>query len=100
RNNLAVALTSTEDGRFGFRCDPTALLARHEKTTDEGVVDFLFGVFLQGDVPAASRDKLLAYLTTAKATKYPAYWTAEDVTNHRRGAVTHLVLTLPEFQLG
>ena len=99
RNNLALALTSTEDARFGRRCDPAALLARHGKTDDADVVDFLLGVFLQNDVPAAARGKLLDYLAAAKATKVPVYWTADDVANHRLRAVAHLVLTLPEFQL-
>jgi uncharacterized protein (DUF1800 family) len=99
RNNLALALTGADDPRFGRRCDPAALLARHGKTKDAEVVDFLLGVFLQGDVPAASRDRLLDYLDRAKAVRHPAYWSAEDVAGHRTRAAAHLVLTLPEFQL-
>ena len=99
RNNLALALTATEDIRFGRRCDPAALLARAGKQADEEVVDFLLGVFVQGDVPAASRDRLLDYLAKSRATKYPTYWSADDVAGHRARAVAHLVLTLPEFQL-
>ena len=68
-------------------------------TGDEKQVDFLLGLFLQGDVPAAARDKLLGYLTTAKGVKYPAYWSADDVANRRTRALAHLVLTLPEYQL-
>jgi uncharacterized protein (DUF1800 family) len=100
RNNLALAITSTEGTAFGTRCDPGRLLANHGKKTDEEIVDFLLGVFLQGDVPAESRSKLLDYLKQAKATKFPVYWAPDDVTNHRVRAVAHLVLTLPEFQLG
>jgi uncharacterized protein (DUF1800 family) len=99
RNNLALALTSTEDTRFSTRCDPAALLARHGKKTDAEVVEFLLGVFVQNDVPPESRAKLMEYLATAKTTKYPAYWAKEDVENHRLRAVAHLVLTLPEFEL-
>jgi uncharacterized protein (DUF1800 family) len=99
RNNLALALTSTADPRFGNRCDPAAALSRHGAKTDEEVVRFLLNVFLQGDAPAASREKLLAYLAQAGRTKRPIYWTADDAANHRLRAVTHLVLTLPEFQL-
>jgi hypothetical protein len=99
RNNLALALTSTDDPRFGNRCDPADLLAKHAAKSDKERVDFLLGLFLQGDVPAAARDKLLDYLKTAKDVKYPAYWSADDVANHRTRAVTHLVLTLPEYQL-
>lgn len=99
RNNLALALTSTEDARFGSRCDPADLLAKHKATTNEEKVDFLLDLFLQRDVPAAARGKLLDYLKTAKTVKYPVYWTEDDIANHRTRAVTHLVLTLPEYQL-
>jgi uncharacterized protein (DUF1800 family) len=99
RNNLALALTSTEDVRFSDRCDPARTLATHGAKADTEAVRFLLDVFLQGDVPDAARDKLLDYLKTAKTVKYPAYWTAADVANHRARAVAHLVLTLPEFQL-
>ena len=99
RNNLALALTSTTDGRFGRRCDPAAALERHGAKTDEEVVGFLLGTFLQGGVPPEAREKLLGYLDQAKRTRHPIYWTPDDVQNHRLRAVTHLVLTLPEFQL-
>ncbi len=99
RQNLALALTSTEDDRFGSRCDPVRLLAAHGKAADADVVDFLLGVFLQGDVPAASRARLLDYLAKGKDARRPAYWTADDAASHRLRAVTHLVLTLPEYQL-
>jgi len=99
RNNLALALTSTEGIGFGSQCDPAKLLAKHGKAGDAEVVDFLLGIFLQGDVPVESRKKLLDYLKMAKAAKFPVYWTADDVKNHRYRAVAHLVLTLPEFQL-
>jgi uncharacterized protein (DUF1800 family) len=99
RNNLALGLTSTDSVPFGTRCDPAGLLAKHGKKSDEEAVDFLLGVFLQGDVPAESRSRLLDYLKQTRTTKYPVYWTPDDVANHRFRAVTHLVLTLPEFQL-
>ncbi len=99
RNNLALALTSTDDPRFARRSDPATLLARHGKTQDGAAVDFLLGVFLQGDVPAASRDRLLEYLDRAKTVRTPGYWSAADAAGHRVRAVTHLVLTLPDFQL-
>ena len=99
RQNLALGLTSTEDNRFGRRCDPVALFARHGKTTDEEIVDFLLELFLQSDVPAESRSRLLEYLAKARGAAAPAYWTPDDAANHRLRAVAHLVLTLPEFQL-
>jgi uncharacterized protein (DUF1800 family) len=99
RQNLALALTSTEDARFGRRCDPVAVLKKHSRETDEEVVDFFLGVFLQNDVSADARTKLLDYLASSRKAKYPVYWTDEDAANHRLRTAAHLTLTLPEFQL-
>jgi hypothetical protein len=99
RQNLSLAICSTEDPRFGLRCDPAALARRHGKKADEEVVDFFLGLFLQGDVPAESRARLLGYLRKARARKVPVYWTPEDASDHTVRTVCHLALTLPEFQL-
>jgi uncharacterized protein (DUF1800 family) len=99
RNNLALALTSTENVEFAARCDPARVLTRHGVREDVEAVQWLIDVFLQGDVPDAAREKLLSYLTTARTVRYPVYWTPNDIANHRTRAVAHLVLTLPEFQL-
>jgi hypothetical protein len=99
RQNLALALTSTADARFGRRLDPAPLLRRREARTSEQQVDFLLRVFLQGDVPAASRDRLLQYAANAERQTYPAFWTADDAANQRARTLCHLVLCLPEVQL-
>jgi hypothetical protein len=99
RQNLALALTSTEDPRFGRRTDPAALLRKYGKQSGEECVDFFVRLFLQGDVPPASRSRLLDYERQARRESVPVYWTAGDVDDHRVRTLCHLVLTLPEFQL-
>jgi len=99
RNNLALALTSTENVQFADRCDPARVLTRYGVRDDADAVRWLIDVFLQGDVPDTAREKLLDYLMTARTVRYPVYWTPTDIANHRTRAVAHLVLTLPEFQL-
>jgi hypothetical protein len=99
RQNLALALTSTNDARFGRRLDPAPLLRRHEAASNEQKVDFLLRLLLQGDVPAASRDRLLQYAADAERQSYPVYWTEQDAANHRTRTLCHLVLCLPEYQL-
>ncbi|VTS07232.1 DUF1800 domain-containing protein [Tuwongella immobilis] len=99
RQNLALAMTSTEDTRFGRRCDPSQLVRKHAKSSDTEIVDFLLDLFLQGDVPPESRQQLLGYLANATKQKPPVYWTQDDVASHRIRAVCHLVLALPVFQL-
>jgi hypothetical protein len=63
------------------------------------VVDFLLSVFLQHDVPATAKNKLLAHLAESAKAKPPAFWTSDEVAAHRVRTVAHLVLTLPEVQL-
>jgi uncharacterized protein (DUF1800 family) len=99
RQNLALALTSTEDLRFGRRTDPVSLVQKHKRNTDAEQVDFFLRLFLQSDVPAESRDRLLDYARRAHKQPVPVYWTADDAAAHRVRTLCHLVLTLPEFQL-
>jgi uncharacterized protein (DUF1800 family) len=98
RQNLTLALTSTEDARFGRRTDPAALAKKHGKKGPE-LVDFFLKLFLQDDVPAESRAKLEEYQKHAEKQTYPVYWTKEDAEDHRVRSLCRLVLTLPEFQL-
>ena len=99
RQNLALALTSTVDDRFGRRTDPAELARRHNRRSDAEQVDFFLRLFLQGDVPAASRTRLLDYARNAHNNTVPVYWTAQDAADQRVRSLCHLVLTLPEFQL-
>jgi uncharacterized protein (DUF1800 family) len=99
RQNLALALTSTEDPRFGRRTDPAELLRKHGQTSAEEAAEFFLRLFLQGDVPAASRARLLEYEQHSRREKVPVYWTAQDADDHGVRTLCHLVLTLPEFQL-
>lgn len=99
RQNLALALTSTADTRFGRRCDPAVLARKYGKKTDEELVAFFLDVFLQGDVTKEAKEKLLQYQRGANKIKVPVFWTAEDATDSRVRSLCHLVLTQPEFQL-
>jgi uncharacterized protein (DUF1800 family) len=97
RQNLALALTQTTDARFGTRCDPAKLLMGVK--TDEEIVTRLLDLFLQNDVTPETREQLLTYLRTSQKATRPLTWSAADATAHRLRTATHLVLTLPEFQL-
>jgi uncharacterized protein (DUF1800 family) len=99
RQNLALALSSTEDARFGARTDPAAMARKYNKKGDDELVDFFLRLFMQGDVPADSRARLLDYQKKSHKRKVPVYWTTQDAADHRVRALCHLVLTLPEFQL-
>jgi uncharacterized protein (DUF1800 family) len=99
RQNLALALTSTEDVRFGKRLDPAELAKKYGRDTQDQALALFEDVFLQGDLPAESRHRLEDYARQGKGDKLPVYWTREDATKHRVRSLCHLVLTQPEFQL-
>ncbi|MGL4553486.1 MAG: DUF1800 domain-containing protein, partial [Gemmataceae bacterium] len=99
RQNLALAFTSTEDGRFGTRLDPAAVAAKHGKAADDELVTFFLTLFLQDDVPAESRSRLREYAASSRKVKTPVFWTARDAAEQRVRSLCHLVLTLPECQL-
>ena len=90
RQNLALALTSTEDARFGRRSDPAALLAeaRQARPTRE-VVDFFLDLFLQGDVPADARERSCSTTWTDREGREVPGRTGPPTTppNHRVRAV-------------
>ncbi len=99
RQNLALALTSTTDDRFGRRTDPARLARGRNLHKDEEVIDFFLKLFLQDDVGAEARGRLLAYARQAKNQPAPVFWSRDDTDNQRTRALCHLVLTMPEFQL-
>jgi uncharacterized protein (DUF1800 family) len=99
RQNLALALTSTEDPRFGNRTDPVVVAARLAKSNDQRVLEYFLRLFLQGDVPPSSRQRLQDYLGRSHDQSVPVFWTAADAADHRVRTLCYLVLTLPEFQL-
>jgi uncharacterized protein (DUF1800 family) len=99
RQNLALALTSTQDNAYASRCDPAKLARKHHKTNSDDLVAFFVELFLQGDLPGESRARLTTYIHQARAQRPPAYEIEDVATNHPIRALCHLVLTLPEFQL-
>ncbi len=99
RQNLALAMTSTEDTRFGRRCDPVPVFKKYGITKEQDTIPFLLELFLQGDASPDAQAEIEAYVKNSQSTNYPPFWSAEDRAQHRLRALTHLTLTIPEFQL-
>jgi uncharacterized protein (DUF1800 family) len=99
RQHLAQGLTSTEDIRFGRRTDPAQVAQAHRRRNDGEVLSFFLDLFLQGDVAAQARQRLVEYGRQSQNLNVPIYWTAEDAAQQRVRTICNLVLNLPEFQL-
>jgi uncharacterized protein (DUF1800 family) len=98
RQNLALALTSTEDPRFNQRTDPVRVVQKHAGSGLQAL-DFLLQLFLQGGIPAETREQLQTYFDGAKKLPKPIYWSAADKDQQRVRALAHLILSVPEYQL-
>lgn len=101
RHNLCLALTSTEDRRFYDRCDPARMVKKNTTVdaTPDQATQFLCELFLQGDIPPATRAKIESRSMQLRQQKYPTYWTREFINEFQMRSIAHLILTLPEFQL-
>jgi uncharacterized protein (DUF1800 family) len=99
RQNLALALTSFNDQQLLPHGDPAVLARNHGRSDDAGTVDFFLALFLQSDVPPATRERLTQYLTEARRQRASAYEPEDAAAAHPVRALCHLVLTLPEYQL-
>jgi uncharacterized protein (DUF1800 family) len=98
RQNLALDLCRRP---AGYREPATAfvLAQGHDKKAGKELAEFCLKLFLQDDVPAETRTRILDYAGTASKQKLPSYWTEQDVAEHRVVSLCHLVMTLPEYQL-
>jgi len=76
-----------------------ALASTHGKKDDAELAGYFLDLFLQGDVPEETKKRVHDYAKTARDQKLPAYWTKQDVAEHRVISLCHLVMTLPEYQL-
>ena len=71
--------------------DVAQVVAKEKVKEPEAVVDFLLGLFLQGDVGAKAREKLIAHLDKGKP--------GADEFNNRIRETAHAIMTMPEYQL-
>jgi len=71
--------------------DPADLVRQAKLTEPAKVVDFLIDLFLQGDVPAPARAKLVAFVGQGQPTG--------KALDRRVREAAHTILCMPEYQL-
>lgn len=90
RHNLAWVLVGGEDGRFRT-VDLPALATAHAGDDAGRQLDFLLDLFLQGDVSAGARKKLLAFLGDGRP--------RGPERDRRLRETAHTIHVMPEYQL-
>jgi uncharacterized protein (DUF1800 family) len=87
RQNLVSALLRGSDP-YGNKLNPWIVAERHGCTTSESARQFLFDLFLQGDIDSEVYNELL------KSRGWP-----EDDLEESAGSFAYVIITLPEFHL-
>lgn len=98
RQNLALDLIRRPAG-YQQPAMAYVLAAKQAKKADEDLADFYLNVFLQGDVPADTRQRIRTYAKNSQQQRFPAFYSEQDQAEQRMIGICHLVLTLPEYQL-
>ena len=74
--------------------DPVETAKKYGKA-EADLVGFFLKLFLQDDVPAETRQRLVEYSKKSPVAGLPVYWTEDDAARHRVRTLAHLVLTQP-----
>ncbi len=99
RLNLSNSVSTARGDNARFGLDPAALIRRLGARTPQQIVDGLLEMFVDGDVPSAVRDQIVAYMTRGYSGA-PEAFTQDAARMDRavRGAA-HLVMTTPIYQM-
>jgi uncharacterized protein (DUF1800 family) len=91
RHNLAWGMIGGENPSFQELINPATLVKQHGGTNPEQQVAFLLDLFLQGDVTAKARQKLVDFLKQDDP--------KEKAWETRLREIAHTILLMPEYQL-
>jgi uncharacterized protein (DUF1800 family) len=99
RLNAANSFATARGDNARFGLDPAALVQRLGARTPQQIADGLLNMFVDGDVPQAVRDQIVAYMTRGYSGA-PEAFTQDAARLDRtvRGAA-HLVMTTPMYQM-
>ncbi|WP_020472054.1 DUF1800 domain-containing protein [Zavarzinella formosa] len=98
RQNLALDLARRPAGPDKPALALALAEAHHCKSPQDQAALFL-DLFLQGDVPVETRNRINEYASTVTKQKTPRFWSKRDIVEQQAVSLCHLVMTLPEYQL-
>lgn len=99
RLNTANSLTTARGDNARFSLDPAAVIRKLGARTPNQIVDGLLEMFVDGDVPQAVRDQLVAYMTQGYSGSPDAFTQDAARVDRAVRGVAHLVMTTPIYQM-
>jgi hypothetical protein len=83
----------------GVSVNVARLLQRHGLNDPAAIVDYFVGLMVDGDLTAAQRQTLLAFLTLNDNGSRGAFRLDEQMINKKVRGLIHLIATTPQYQL-
>ena len=99
RFNFANRITSDKFAEMAKFMTPTEMMQKQGLTSSGQAVDYFLDLLVDDDVPSATRDKLVSYMSSdLKGNKVDTIPDDKTLDAKLRGLV-HLIMTLPTYQL-
>jgi uncharacterized protein (DUF1800 family) len=99
RFNFAARISTQKFDTVDGYISPDKLAAKFNAKTAEEMVNRMLAVLIDGDIPKASRKKLLAYFATDMAGKQLTTAPNGQLLDIKMRGLIHLIMTLPSYQL-
>jgi hypothetical protein len=99
RLNTANTLTTMRGENEHYGLDPEGIVQRLGARTPAEVVDRLLDLLVDGDVPPAVRDELLAYMTKGYEGSPEGFLQDQARLDRAVRGVTHLIMATPVYQM-
>jgi uncharacterized protein (DUF1800 family) len=100
RFNFGQALATQRNGEFARKSELESWLVKHKIKTAGDVVDHYARVLLDGQLPAGARDTFVAYMNHGPEKNPKPFSLEKDDFNDKLRGLIHLMMAMPEYQLG
>lgn len=99
RFNFAEQITANRFDEMFAKMSPSELVSRENLTSAKQVVDYFLGLFVDGDVPANTRAKLIAYVSSDTSGNPISNIGNNDLLDTKLRGLVRIIMTLPTYQL-
>ena len=99
RFNFATRITQQKFDAMQGYVSPSALVASQGLKSSRQIVDYFLGLLVDGDVPDATRDVLITYVSTDANGKIGDTIADDRLLEAKLRGLVHLIMTLPTYQL-
>lgn len=100
RFNFAARIAQDKFDAMKGYFSPSQMIYRQGLTNAKDVVDYFLDLLVDGDVPESTRQRLIMYVSTSGRSSESKNLSTQDLLDAKLRGLTHLIMSLPTYQLG